>query len=439
MRNPKIEIPNIKTQISNGASREAWPAPHPQADPPLGEVSPSADPPRSTRVEADKFQIRIINDQNHPDKNRGMPFGIWFLLIVICSGFDIGDLGFQDFCLGKEEELCFKFKAGDKYFLSSVTEEKITRVVEGNEAALQRTTRFGSDFDVEEVDENGFSWVRYTYRQTAMKSSLRVGQTEPEELDFDSNKETKKINTEAIPLFVILDEEFYVRISPQGFVDKINGLQTLISSAKNKAAFLAEPERTQAIKDITERLSETSVKSGLENLLAVFPDPCINPDKSGVVTWSRTEHAGRTEGGATQWILERDFRLKEPPPAAVPARRDAGAASSAVIDVNITVRPQDVNETILAGRKFRRKVSGSGFGQVEIEKTTGRIVSYKTTVNTIEEIEITPQGPVLRLPPPPEPIKTNIVTTFQMTRRESPIKMGEPNQPAGSPSGDVNH
>jgi hypothetical protein len=356
-----------------------------------------------------------------------------FLLIVICLGFDIWGLGFQLCCKGFEGELRFRFQPGDKYYLWSVAEEKTTRVADGNQQHAERIVRLGWDFDVEEVDENDFAWVKYTYRRTAVKFKG------PElEFEFDSNGSKPRMHLQALPLFLVTNEAFYVRISPQGRVDKINGLQAVIGSAKSRIPNLAYDDRMWVLGAIDEQFSETAIRRTLEDQMAVFPtatDDLTHPElvegadqNSCVASWSRNEQFEDTPGVVT--VVERIFRLRKPRThfgssadrsgkSTVPA--DQNGCGVAIVDVNVVVNsaPQ---VTFVRGVEIKSIVSGRGAGQVEIEEATGRIIRHTVTRDMVERTEVSASGPVLRVPPAPEPVRARIVTTFEMTRRPNGVQ-----------------
>jgi hypothetical protein len=343
-------------------------------------------------------------------------------------------------------ELRFRFQPGDKYFLLSVAEQTTTRVVDGNQQVFTQTVRLGCDLDIEEVEADGCAWAKYSYRQAALKIK---GQGVS--VDYDSDANQPKMSSRALPLAVVLTEGFYVRITPQGRIDKINGLQTVVGSAKSKVPNIANKD--QVIQTIDNQFAEAGIKREMENQMAVFPpsgvprtdanvvtgpasarfgetgDPClvtrVTGDERRATIWSRTEQIDEEEV-----MVERTFRLKESRPSPRLVSRDAEAGPSlggiAIIDVNIVVRPAAAaQETVSGGVRMRREISGRGAGQIEIDESTGRIINSVLTQDLVEEIKTSSEGPVRRIPPVSEPTTRHIVKTFQMTRREGPNNKSE--------------
>ena len=342
-----------------------------------------------------------------------------FLLFFLCG---LGALCGKAFC----GELKFRFQPGDKYSLVSVTEQKMSRVVDGNEKSSEQTTRLECDFDIEEVDENVFAWARYAYKRVTMK--LR---SEEQKIEFDSDANQLKAPMQAMPLRLAIGESVYLRITPQGQIEKINGLQALITNAKAK---MGDFSGAGAVSQSIERqFAGPAVRRELENQLAVFPDS----NGAGEI-WGRREVLSSADVGYTligqieevNIVYEKTFRLN---PTAV-------RGGIAMVDVNLTIKPVTVAANMPASgaqARANREISGEGAGQIEIEEATGRIISSKMTQDTAERVKFAAQGQKLRPPPSPEPIITHTVTTFQMTKiaEGKPVEgetshIGGPAQPA---------
>jgi hypothetical protein len=354
-----------------------------------------------------------------------------FLVFFLCG---LGVLCGKAFC----GELRFRFQPGDKFYLLSVTEQTTTRVVDGNQQVFTQTVRLGCDLDIEEVEADGRAWAKYSYRQAALKLK---GQDVSVEYDSDANQ--PKISSRALPLAGVLGEGFYIRITPQGRIDKINGLQAVVGSAKSKVPNI--PNKDQVIQTIDNQFSEAVIKREMENQMAVFPPSGVPRTDANVVTgdpcliWNRTEQMDE-DGIVVEWT----FRLKESRthfgtsssttskvPETIgrqtePVTESQNGCGIAIIDVNIVIKPTAAaQETVSGGVRMRREISGQGAGQIEIDESTGRIINSVLTRDSVEEIKTSSEGTVRRIPPVSEPATRHIVKTFQMTRREGPNNKSE--------------
>jgi len=373
------------------------------------------------------LKLRIVVGLAIPSGRRDCQFLILNSKFLICFVAAM-------FCsVAMADSLKFKFAPGDRYSLVSDTEQRTARVVDGNERVSEKTLRLECDFDIEEVDEAGFAWGKYTYRRASVK-------VKSPELNFvfDSDVNQLKTPVQAMPLRMVIGEELYLRITPQGRIEKINGVQALITTAKAKVGNFAGADKIgQAI---DQQFTEPVLRRVLEDQMAVFPEP----NKEGA-TWGRTDVLSSAEAGypkaeqveEANMVFERTFRLN--PHAAVLRQQDAGAQGGiAVVEVNLVIKP--VSAPVLStpatesSVKANREIFGGGAGRIEIEEATGRIISSKITQDVVERVKYVAHGPMLRPPPPPEPSTTHTVTTFQMTRREPPapgkVEGDKPARPA---------
>lgn len=352
-----------------------------------------------------------------------------YQFLILCVGLLLCSNAMAD-------SLRLKFVPGDKYSLVSVTEQKMSRVIDGNELSAEQTIHLECNLDVEEVDENGNAWTRYTYKRVIMKL-----QSKDQKLEFDSDANEAKMPIPAMPLRMVIGEEIYLRITPQGHIEKINGLQALITSARAKMGDFSGADVVS--RNIGRQYDEPEVRRILEDQFTVFPDS----NNEGTI-WTRKEVLSSADVGyapKTEWVedvnivFEKTFRLNAP---AVGARQQnaAGQGGISVVDVNLTVRPEiayvrasdsrrlasQSEATGAAPTKANREISGDGTGQIEIENATGRIINNKMTQDMVERVKMTTQNQMLRPMSGPEPIITHKVTTFQMTKTAE----GKPAQPA---------
>ena len=324
-------------------------------------------------------------------------------------------------------ELRFRFQPGDKYSLVLVTEQKTTRVVDGNEQASEQTTRRECDLDIEEVDESGYAWAKYGYKRATMKLW-----SQEQKVDFDSDVNRIKIPMQALPLRLAMGEELYLRITPQGRIEKINGLQALITSARVKMGNVANTDKVN--QSLIQQFAEPAVRRELEDQLGVFPEP-----NEGETKWGRTEILSSVEAGYVHveqmedvnLVFEKTFRRNPD---------KLGRGGVVVVDVNVVVKSvasATVPSTPASELPARgsMEISGGGTGQIEIEEATGRIISSKMMWDATERIVYIAQGAMLRPLPATEPITTHTVTTFQMTKVEGarPVPPADANE-KGAPS-----
>jgi hypothetical protein len=170
---------------------------------------------KNLELRIEKEELRIVR-RDYQSLLLNSQFLICFVGVMFCS-------------VAMADSLKFKFAPGDKYSLVSITEQRMARVVDGNKRVAEQTTQLECDFDIEEADDAGFAWVKYVYRRVIMKAKS------PElNFVFDSDANQLKIPVQAIPLRLAVGEGLYLRITPQGRIEKINGLRPLLPLQRPK-------------------------------------------------------------------------------------------------------------------------------------------------------------------------------------------------------------
>jgi hypothetical protein len=314
------------------------------------------------------------------------------------------------FCsVATAESLKLKFVSGDKYSVVTAIDQNAMRVIDGNEQKTEQSLRIECNLEIEEVDEQGCAWAKYTYSRIFMRI-----QSESQKLSYDSDANQSKIPMKIMPLKMALGESVYMRITPQGRVAKINGLQTLIGSAKAKLANY--PGAEKVLPDIINQFTEPAMRRELENQLAVFPDanwtggPWCRRD---VLSSVDIGYAAVEQTEEVNMMVESTFQLNP--------KKSAGNGI-AFVDVNVVLKQEsnplsNVSLSEIAARATR-EIAGEGAGRIEIEEATGRIISSKITRDMVEGIKFITPAHMIRPPRGPEPLISHTVTTFQMTKIE---------------------
>lgn len=334
------------------------------------------------------YHLLILNSQ----------FLIYLAVLLLCSN-------------SVAETLRFKFALGDKYSLVSAIDKKTLRVIDGNELPSEQTSQVECVLEVEDIDETGNAWTKYTYERVILKS-----QSKDLKLDFDSDAPGPKTPIQVMPFQLALGESVYLLITPQGHIEKINGLKALVTSAKARIGDISGADIVS--QGLDREFSEQVVRRSLEDQFRVFPD-----SNNEGTTWARKKplsaadmgYATMTQISEVNTVFERTFRLNA-------EKSEQNGVS--VVDVNLIIRPETASVTdtqasdqpIIVPTIATREISGSGAGRIEIENATGRIINSKMTQDMVERVKMTTQNQMLRPPSGPQPATTHMVTTFQMTK-----------------------
>jgi hypothetical protein len=291
---------------------------------------------------------------------------------------------------GEKHEYKWRFEKGQKYLLKNTAEYKVTWTMSGKAETTEQTIGIECNLDVQDVEQDGSAWVSYTYKKTSVK--LKGPGVD---VKFDSTRD-KNVPTQALSLALILGESFYFKMTSQGKVERINGLDVM--AANMKAKIPGVPNRDKIADSAKRQLDEQTIRKELEQIFAIYPTGSVGIGDS----WSSSELS--TEGAGM--VVEKTFRLKE--------HKDGVA----VIDVNVVIKPNPQPQPVQMGEMtVRWEASGRGQGSIEVDESTGRIIRGQVMRDWVEDAKVVSAGAMRRPEGPVASSRTQVVTTFEMSER----------------------
>jgi len=293
-----------------------------------------------------------------------------------------------------------RFKEGEKYYLRFVTEQKISQTITGREQNIEQTIGIGCDFDVKNVEPNGNAWVSYTYRWVKLIQKGTGGN-----VVYDSSEKGSPAPPMAQGFAAILEETFSMKITPQGKVEEVKGLQTVRNNVGKK---LPEgPMKEAMMVGLKQFINEEGIKEQTESSMAIYPEKPVGIGDS----WRKT--VALTQGAAM--TLENEWILKD---------RKNGVSFIEVksnIKSNPNAEPMEMGST-----KVRYELSGKQQGLIEIEESTGRLIRSKTNQEISGQIKVKVAGQQSQ--EMPIPVKIDGIVTCEMTERKEAKKIIYPNE-----------
>jgi hypothetical protein len=282
-----------------------------------------------------------------------------------------------------------QFKEGEKYYLRFLTEQKISQTVIGQQQYTEQTIGLGCDLDVKNVEPNGTALVSYTYRwvkliQTAAGSRI----------EYDSSDKGTTVPPMAQGFAALLDESFSLKTNPQGRIEEVMGLQGLRENVGRK---IPEGPMKEALKvGIRQFINEEGIKEMTQSTVAIYPE---NPVGIGD-SWRKT--VVLTQGAAM--TIENEYILK--------ARKNGVS----FIDVNSNIKSNpNAGPITMASAKISYDLSGKQKGMIELEESTGRIISSRINQDISGQIKV--EVPGQQTQQPPMPVRINSIVTCEMTKR----------------------
>jgi len=281
-----------------------------------------------------------------------------------------------------------KLEPNEIYYFQTVTDRQFTQKIEGRDQNVKSSVTYGFDFDVDEIESGGNFWLNCKYRLVKFSYQDHQGKDQ-----YDSTQAHKPVPVSAAAFAAMVNEDFYVYVTPQGRFERINGLATVRRYMASKIPDIAQ--KKQIVADLTEQVNEDSMRAFFEYHLAIYPDKPVGKGDS----WSRTEANPKDAPG----IYKKTWTLKQ--------RKDG----KAIIDYSAVIKPNpDAKQIRRRGITTMQQLGGRESGQLEIDETTGLIVSGKITTEVTSETKVLKGAELLGQLP--RPVKVQATITYEMTR-----------------------
>ena len=295
-----------------------------------------------------------------------------------------------------------KLTKGAKYFFKTVTEQQITQTMTGQEQNMEQTIGMGMDFDVNDVNDRGDVWVRYTYRWMKFRQKSPMG-----EIVYDSSQKDVNVPPQVQGFAALLNEGFAVKLTPQGKAVQVKGLDKMRNNISQKLP--TGPMREYMLKGMEQFLSEEAMKEFTENSFMAYPDKEVGVGDS----WTQTVSMTR---GLPMTIVNKCM-LKD---------RKAGVA---ILDVSSEIKTSpNAKPTEMGPTKMTYELTGKQQGQVRIDETTGLMLTSKVEQQISGQIKMAMSAPPQaqkadqnQPQAPPEmiiPMKVKSTISMEMTKRK---------------------
>ncbi len=295
-------------------------------------------------------------------------------------------------CLGQADEKLqyrLKLQAGESYYLENVVKQTTTRTIDGKEHIVEQTKTFNYNLEVEEVEPSGNIWIDCKYEL------IKVEHKEPDKtITYDSSKKNRSVPLSVVTFAALVDEHFYIRLTPKGRIDKVNGIAAMRRYMASKIP--KHPTKEQIVKNLKNQINEQVITNLFEDFLAVYPDEAVAAGDS----WNRTEDRPNAPG-----IYRNTWTLKE--------SKDGKAIieNTTAIEPNPRAKIQSYN-----GIRSAYRISGRQTGQIVIDESTHLAESARLVRDIIGQTEILTGAE--RVQQLPAPIKVHTVLTYQLSKRQ---------------------
>jgi len=294
--------------------------------------------------------------------------------------------------------LQLKLAKGKTYYQRTLMDQHITQTIMNQSQVVDVSFGMGMKLDVLDVDSAGNMQVRHTFIWCMSKQNTPMGT-----INYDSAHAQQATPPAGVePLAALLNQSYVVKLSPQGQVLDVQGLEQMKEAVQKKVPAGAQGGPMGNVAD--QFLDRQGLKETTEGLLAVYPNQPAEPGASWSEKRTLTAGFGRIE--------ESKYTLQ---------KREAGIATIGVTSTfraNPEAAPMETQ-----GMKMRFDISGTGEATIRIAEATGLIQMEQGRAQLKGDIKVgeSDQGP---------PRMTIPMTIDVNTKVEMSEKMWETAPPA---------
>jgi hypothetical protein len=263
-------------------------------------------------------------------------------------------------------DLKLNLEKDHEYKLIITVEQNIVQWIMENEMEMDQTIVFGETFKVTDIAEDGTYTIEVTMGPVAMKMKSQMGSFE-----FDSENPPDEIPAPARVLAAFVDQVFTMKMTPQGKVVELSGMDKMLESMKDAFDDVDEQTRGQMIEQMKKQFGDDGFKEMMENFTAIYPHKPVGVGDS----WEQ------------EVILARVFPLIANVTYTLAERKD-GVAS---LKVDGTFEPNPKGEpTKMGDMTMKVALKGTQEGTLQIDEATGWFVAGEMTQKM--EGEVTASG-----------------------------------------------
>jgi len=276
-----------------------------------------------------------------------------------------------------------KLDKGKTYYQRTIVDQRIVQTMMGQEQASSHALGTGLKLQVLDVDAQKNMRIQYTYLWLRLKQGGPMGQ-----VDYDSARQTTALSG-AEGLAALLGQSYTAKLTPQGKVLDVNGVEQLAEAVRKKLP--PGTEGTPAMSVLAPYLDKRSVKDMIEAGMAIYPDRPVSPGDS----WSKhvTMAVGFSMIIDSKWTLQKE---------------EAGVAT---IGLTASVRTDPNAPPMEAGgMKVKSQMSGSQEGTIRIVEATGLAASSQERAQIKGQLAMFASGQDQPMMVMPRTIETEITS-----------------------------
>ena len=318
-------------------------------------------------------------------------------LVLILAGVCVVLVLLFSLSVGDKVQYRLRLEKGGKYYCKNVVEMKVAQILEGSVQETEQTMGFGYDFDVEDVNTNGDMLVKWTYRLVQFRQKGPTGV-----MEYDSSRKDSQPHAQAQPVAALLGESFSVKLTPQGRVKQIEGLEPMYANMAKKLP--QGPIKEQMLNGLKQQFGAEALKEMMEVGTAIYPKVAVEVGDS----WENKLAISQ----GFPMVVENTYVLKH------------REGDKATIDVSGAVKPNSEAKPMELGLlKIGYEITGRQSGQIQLEESTGLIIRSSIKQVLAGEMKMAGAGGEGGMPEMNIMMDIERVTTMEMSeRKEKTVK-----------------
>lgn len=246
----------------------------------------------------------------------------------------------------QKSNLKLKLAKGSTYTLQMATVQLISQEIMGQKQEIDQKISMTYTFNVENVNANGESDIKVTYKTFSISQQSPMGN-----LEYDSEKPSSSA-PEAFKAFSgIVNESFTMKITPEGEIKKMEGVDKLIENIMKKFNVTDESQKQQLKSSLQSQFGEEALKGSMEYMMAVYPEKPVGVGDA----WNKSLKIAMGIPMAISTV----YTLKD---------RKNGVAN---LDVNSKIDSAEGEPMQFSGMNMTYQVSGDQKGTLQLDEKTG--------------------------------------------------------------------
>jgi hypothetical protein len=309
----------------------------------------------------------------------------------ITSGDTIGYLIKKDSTTGKEKvHLRYIVKKGDKFFYKMTAKTSTVEnspATEGKDQKQDNEINYYYNKEVQDIDERGIISYKVKYDSIVISSQM-----DDRSINYNSNiDDSVKNNPAFIQYNAVVNEPFYLRVSPEGEITDVYGLEKIYENLFRELGDTLKDADKQTVK---ESFGDESIKEVMQQEYQTFPRNEIFVDSSWVKSYTTS-------------ILF--FDITNDAKYTLKGIEDKDGKKIVNIEAQLVVEFLS-KEARQRGIRFKiENAETGGQGKIAFNLNRGCIVSKETSTNLRLDLSMSAQGQSAKSK---QSVTTNLVVTL---------------------------